>query len=258
MKKLPVLLLSLAVAGCSTEKKENPDYASLLKVKESIERGSGNAIRRYEEIVGSSHLEDIDTDPAFVALKEQALADVNGLIIQALENNVDKQTILDCIRQHGADSPECTVHVQQLRVSASPRLEQYEAELSKFLANHVDKKSHLPKEAVNCQSVHIGIFQVLLEGDTMLISRDNDTQVELFRGEVRKEKVTWIDDCTYRLVVIREQSDSTRFQGPGGYIDDSFIEIIRVADDHYLYKLFDSVDNAEGDLLDIGKVLVKN
>jgi hypothetical protein len=257
MKKLPVLLIVLTIASCSTGKKESPDYADLLKIKEYIERGSGNAIRRYEEIAGPGHLADISTDPAFIALKEKALADVNNLIIQALENDEEKLAVLDCIRQFGADSPECAAHVTHVRSSTAPRLRQFDAEVSKFLVNRLDKVGGFSKETLNCQNVRIGIFQVIVEGDTMLISRDDDTQVELFRGEIRKEKVTWIDDCTYRLVVMREQSDSTRFQGPGGYIDDSFVEIIRVADDHYVYKLFDAIDNEEGELLDIGKVYVK-
>lgn len=257
MKKVQLLLFTLAIAGCSTEKKESVNYADLLKVKESIERGSGNAIKKYQEIVGGDHLQNIETDPAFIALKDQAIADVNNLIIAALETNTDKQAILDCIKQNGADSPECAQQVEQLKSSASPRLEKYDAELRKFIANHLDKKSNLPKEASNCNRLHIGIFQVLVEGDTMLISRDNDTQIEQFRGEVRKEKVTWLSDCTYHLVLIKEQSDTTKFQGPGGYLDDSIVEIIHVADDHYLYKLFNSVNNQEGELLDIGKVFVK-
>jgi len=257
MKKTWILLLSLAVAGCSTEKKETENYAEMLKVKEAIEHGSGDAIQRYQEMIGGDVLGNIEEDPAFVALKEDALADVNSLIIEALENNANSQAILDCIKQHGADSPECAQQVQAIRQKTSPRMEKFEAELNKFIANRLDKKNHLPKDAGNCRQVHIGIFQVLLEGDTMLISRDDKTQIELFRGEERKEQVSWINDCTYHLTLDKEQSDSTRFVGPGGYLNDSFVEIIRVADDHYLYKLFDSVNGQEGELIDIGKVFVR-
>lgn len=257
MKHAWILLLSLAVASCSTEKKETANYAEMLKVKEAIEHGSGNAIQRYEEMVGTSAVENIETDPAFVALKEEALADVNNLIVEALENNGDKQAILDCIRKNGADSPECAEQVQAIRQSATPRVQQFRAELNKFLANHLDKKNHLPKNVADCQKVHIGIFQLLLEGDTMLISRDDNSQIEQFRGEKRREDVAWINDCTYHLTLVDGKSDGTRFAGPGGYLNDSFIEIVHVSDDHYLYKLFDSVDGQEGELLDIGKVFVK-
>lgn len=255
MKKPIVLLLVAIMVGCSTEKKETLDYAKLLKVKEAIERGSGNAIKRYEDMIGTPQLARIETDPQFIELKNQALADLNDLIVAALEKGVDKDALVECIRQNGADSPECTQYVQSVRSSTMPRLKQFDADLGKFIANHLDKNSHLPKDAGNCKSIHMGVFQLLIEGDTMLISRDKDTQLEQFRGDFRKEKVTWISDCIYRLELIKEEADTTHImQGPGGFLNDSFIEIIRVTDEYYMYKIFDSINGEEGELVDIGKV----
>lgn len=258
MKKLLVLVCIAAVVGCNTGKKETVDFAELLKVKESIEKGSGNAIRRYEEIIDSSLLTGIEVDPKFIALKNQALADLNDLITQALEKGVDKDALLDCIRNNGADSPVCEQYVQPVWSNTSPRLKQFDTDLGKFIANHLDKNSHLPKAAGNCSAIHMGVFQLVIEGDTMLISREKDSQIEQFRGEARKEKVTWINDCTYHLQLVQAESDTTRqLAGPIGFLDDSFIEIIKVTDDYYLYKIFDSANDQEGELMDIGKAFVK-
>jgi hypothetical protein len=255
MKKLIALLCIVTVVACNTEKKESLDYVKLLKVKEAIEKGSGNAVKRYEDMLGANHLENIEANPEFIDLKNQALTDVNNLIVEALENGVDKQALLDCIKANGADSPQCEEFVKPVRSNAMPRLQQFDAELGKFIANHLDKNSHLPKVEGNCNAIHMGVFQLLIEGDTMLISRDKDTQIEQFRGDVRREKVTWINDCTYHLELIKEEVDSTQLLvGPGGFLNDSFIEIIRVTDEYYMYKIFDSASGEEGELVDIGKV----
>ncbi len=255
MKKAIVLLLIVAITGCSNEKKEALDYAKLLKVKEAIERGSGNAIDRYGKMIGPEKLANVESDPAYIEIKNQALADLNGLIEQALEKGVDKEALVACIRENGADSPLCARFVEEVRSSTAPRLDQYEADLKKFLANHLDKKNHLPKVDGNCKAIHSGIFQEFIEGDTMLISRDATTQIEQFRGDVRKEKVTWINDCTYHLELISEEADPVvKLVGPGGFLNDSFIEIIRVTDEYYMYKIFDSANGEPGELVDVGKV----
>lgn len=255
MKKTIALLLIVAVTGCSTEKKETLDYAKLLKIKEAIERGSGNAIQRYGEIIGPEKLANIESNPEFIDIKNQALADLNGLIEEALEAGVDKEALVACIKENGADSPICARFVEDVKSKASPRLEQYDADLNKFLANHLEKNKHLQKVAGNCKAIHSGVFQMFIEGDTMLISRDEASQIEQFRGDVRKEKITWIDDCTYRLELIKEEQDpDIHLVGPGGFLNDSFVEIIHVTDAYYTYKIFSSVDGKAGELVDIGKV----
>ena len=255
MKKLLALLLITTMVGCSSEKKESIEYMKLLKVKEAIERGSGDAVKRYEDMVGDSHLDNIEANPEFIELKNQALSDLNNLIVEALERGIDKEALLDCIRNKGADSPECAQYVQTVKANTTPRLKQFDADLGKFLANHLDKNSHLPKDAGNCNAIHIGVFQLLIEGDTMLISRDKETQIEQFRGDVRKEKVTWVNDCTYHLELVQEEADTTvMLQGPAGFLNDSYIEIIRVTPEYYMYKIFDSANGQEGELVDIGKV----
>lgn len=257
MKKLIVMLLVAAIAGCSTEKKESTDYADLLQVKASIERGSGNALKRYGDLVGSDKLAEIESHPEFIQLKDQALADLNNLIVAALEQGADKDAVVACIKEKGADSPECAQFVSQVQESAAPRLRQYDAELGKFLAKHADKNNHIPKAAADCKKVHSGIFRVLIEEDTMLISRDETTQIEQFRGDVRKEKITWVDDCTYRLELVEEEQDPfIHLVGPGSFLNDTFIEIVHVSDEGYMYKIFSSVDGQEGELVDIGKVLI--
>lgn len=263
MKKAIVLLLTFAIpiaigTGCSNEKKEETlDYAKLLKIKEAIERGSGNAIQRYGEIIGPEKLANIESNPEFIDIKNQALADLNGLIEEALEAGVDKEALVACIKENGADSPICARYVEDVRSKASPRLEQFDADLNKFLANHLDKNKHLQKMAGNCKAIHRGIFQLFIEGDTMMISRDETTQIEQFRGDVRKEKITWIDDCTYRIELINEEQDpDVHLVGPGGFLNDSFVEIIHVTDEYYTYKIFSSIDGKAGELVDIGKVFL--
>lgn len=257
MKKHTALLSLLILFGCGAENKESLDYVKLLKIKEAIERGSGNAIQRYQDMIGSSQLQNIESDPQFIQLKNEALEDLNNLIVKALENGVDTEALVECIKINGADSPKCSELVKQVRTNTVPRLQKFDADLSKFIANHLDKNSHLPTPTGDCSAVRIGIFQLLIEGDTMLISRDKDTQIEQFRGEMRKEKVTWINDCEYHLELIKDQSDSTMLKGPGGYLDDSFVEIIRVTDEYYMYKIFDVVNKEEGELVDVGKVFLK-
>lgn len=255
MKNRIALLLILAIVGCSPEKKETPDYAELLKIKDAMERGSGDAIKRYGEIIGEDKLANIESDPQFIELKDQALADLNSLIVEALDQGADKDAVVACIKENGADSPACAQYVEQVKTSTAPRLRQYDTDLTKFLAKHADKNNHLPKSAENCQKVHNGIFQMIIEGDTMLISRDENSQIEQFRGDVRTEKITWVNDCTYRLELVKEEEDPfIHLVGPGGFLNDTFIEIIRVTDDYYMYKIFNSVDGQEGDLVDIGKV----
>jgi hypothetical protein len=262
MKKLialSLMVVPIAIGigtGCSGEKKEETlDYAKLLKIKEAIERGSGNAIQRYGEMIGPEKLANIESNPEFIEIKNQALADLNGLIEEALNAGVDKEALVACIKENGADSPICARYVEDVRSKASPRLEQYDADLKKFLANHADKNKHLPKVAGNCKAVHSGIFQLFIEGDTMLISRDENIQIEQFRGDVRKEKITWVSDCTYRIELIKEEKDpDVHLVGPGGFLDDSFVEIIHVTEEYYMYKIFSSVDGKAGELIDIGKV----
>src|SRR5262245_33972108 len=128
MKKYVTLLLVVSLAACSSEKKEAFDYAKLLKVKEAIERGSGNAIQRYGEMIGPEKLANIENDPRFIEIKNQALADLNGLIEEALEKGVDKEALITCIRENGADSPVCARYVEEVRSNTSPRLEQFDAE----------------------------------------------------------------------------------------------------------------------------------
>ncbi len=256
MKKLLVLLCISAVLGCSTEKKETIDFAELLKVRESIEKGSGKAILQYEEILDSSLLSNIAVDPKFIALKNQAVADLNDLIAQALEQGVDRQTLIDCIKENGADSPECEQFVQQVKSNTSPRMKQFDADLGKFIANHLNENSHLPKATGNCRVLHDGSFKLLQDGDTLSITRTEGFQVEQFRGDRRKEKITWINDCTYRIELIKEESQIADLQGVSEFLDDSFVEIIRVGEDYYVYKLFNTVDNQEGELVDIGKVYI--
>ena len=255
MKKLLALLLIATMVGCSSEKKESLEYMKLLKVKEAIEKGSGNAVKRYGDMIGSDRLKNIEDDPKFIELKNQALADLNNLIVEALENGGDKQALIDCIKENGADSPQCEQFVKPVRSNTTPRLKQFDADLTKFIANHLEKNSHLPKDAGNCNAIHKGVFQLIIEGDTLLISRDKDIQLEQFRGDFRKEKVTWINDCTYHLELVKEEMDSTNhFQSQIGFLNDSFIEIIRVTDEYYMYKIFDSVNGEEGELVDVGKV----
>jgi hypothetical protein len=255
MKKTIALLLIVGMSGCSNEKKETLDYAKLLKIKEAIERGSGNAIQQYGEMIGPENLANIESDPKFIEIKNQALADLNGLIEEALEKGVDKEALVACIHENGADSPICARYVEEVRSNTSPRLEQFHAEVKKFLANHADKNQHLPKVKGNCKAVHSGIFQLFIEGDTMLISRDETSQIEQFRGDVRKEKITWIDDCTYHLELVKEEQDpDVHLVGPGGFLNDGFVEIIHVTEEYYMYKIFEAVDGKEGELVDIGKV----
>lgn len=259
MKNLIALLMILAVAACGPAKKETPNYAELLKIKESIERGSGNAIKRYGEIIGADKVAEIQANPQFIELQNQALADVNNLIVQALDQGVDKEALLACIHEHGADSPECAQYLEVVKSSTSPRLRQYDADLGKYFAQHAVKDNALSTSPSNCKKVHTGIFRVLIEGDTMLISRDENSQIEQFRGDVRTEKITWVDDCTYRLELEKEEQDPfIHLTGPGGFLNDTFIEIIHVADNSYMYKIFSSVEGQEGELVDIGKAyLVK-
>lgn len=269
MKKLAALFLIAAFVGCNTEKKETVDYAELLKIKESIEKGSGYAIRRYQEMIDGSQLENIEADPKFIELKNQALADVNDLIAQALENGVDKDELVDCIKKNGADSPSCEQYVQQVKTNTSPRMKQFDADLGKFIANHLNENNHLPKLSgkSDCNAIHNGSFQVVIEADTMTISRDQNFQIEQFRGDTRKQKVTWINDCTYRLELIKEESQTseeskasdeslTIDKDAGGFLEDSFVEIIRVTGDYYMYKIFDTANDEVGQLVDVGKVYI--
>ena len=42
-------------------------------------------------------------------------------------------------------------------------------------------------------------------------------------------------------------SDASRISdGSAGYLEDSFVEIIRVTRDYYVYKIFDSANNQAG------------
>lgn len=238
---------------CSTDKKEL-DYAKLLKVKEAIERGSGNAIKKYGDIIGPEKLADIESNPEFIEIKNQALADLNGLIEEALEKGVDKEALVACIRENGADSPVCAKFVEEVRTNTSPRLQQYNADLKKFLANHLDKNSNLPKISDKCKTVHTGIFQEFVEGDTVVISRDESSEVEKYRGEMRVEKITWVNDCTYRLQVVSAETGGAAEKVSADFPDDCFIEIIKVTDDYYAFKIFEAVNGEMGDLVDIGKM----
>jgi len=258
MKQSILLLLIVLITlgtGCGPEKNESTNYAELLKIKEAIERGSGNAIKRYGDLIGADKAVAAQSDPQFIELQQQAIADVNNLIIQALEQGVDKDALLACIRDNGADSPACAQYLESVKTTTSPRVKQYDADLGKFLAKHAEKNQHLPKTNVSCAGVHSGIFQVFIEGDTMLISRDEKSQIEQFRGDVRTEKITWINDCTYRLQLVKEEQDPfIHLVGPGSFLDDTIIEIIHVSDEYYMYKIFSSVEGQEGELVDIGKV----
>ncbi len=254
MKTTIALLLILAMTACGPAQKETLDYADLLKIKQAIERGSGNAIKKYGDIIGPEKLADIESNPQFIEIKNQALADLNGLIEEALEKGGDKEALVACIRENGADSPQCAAYVQGVRTTTSPRLLQYNADLKKFLVNHLDKNSHLPKISDKCKTVHTGVFQEFVEGDTVVISRDESSEVEKFRGEVRVEKITWVNDCTYRLQVVSAEKGGDAEKVTGDFPDDCFIEIIKVTDDYYAFKIFDVVNGEIGDLVDVGKV----
>lgn len=251
MKKIIGLLLIVALAGCSAEKKETPDYAELLKIKDALEKGAGNTLNRYAEIIGPEKLEGIESNPEFIRLRDDALADVNDLIVLSLEEGVDKDEILTCIRKNGADSEACKQYVEPLQSNASPRIKQYNTELGKFIANHLDKKSHLPKGEGSCKSIHTGKFWQVINGDTIRITRDDAFEVEELNEVVRKEQVTWINECTYRIQLIREGTEQANLRD---FPDDCIIEIIRIAGDHYIYKIYESANGVAGDLADIGKV----
>lgn len=251
MKKTLSLLLVATVVACSPEKKETTDYADLLKIKEAIEKGTGNTIQRYAEIIGQEKLEGIETNLEFIQLRDDALADVNDLVVQALEGGGDKDAILNCIKENGADSEACRQFVEQMQTTTSPRVKQYNTELGKFLANHVHKNNHLPKADVSCKTIQTGKFWQLVNGDTIRISRDDSFEIEELNKVVRREKLTWINDCTYRLELVAEGTEQANLRD---YPDDCIIEIIRVTGDHYIYKIFESVNGAQGDLTDIGKV----
>lgn len=253
MKKWTALVLLALLVGCGAEKKETPNYAEMLKIKDAIEHGSGNAIKKYSDLIGADKLANIESDPEFAKLKDQAMADLNSLIVEALEEGVDKEAVVACIRENGADSPLCAEYIQHVQKSTTPRVRQYDTDLGKFLAKRAD--DHLPKETSHCQKIHSGIFQMIIEGDTMLISRDENSQIEQFRGDVRTEKVTWVDDCTYRLQLVKEEEDPfIHLVGPGGFLNDTFIEVVKVTDDYYMYKIFSAFQGQEGELVDIGKV----
>jgi len=130
-------------------------------------------------------------------------------------------------------------------------MKQYNSELGKFIANHLDKKSHLPKAEGNCKAVHTGKFWQIINRDTIRISRDETTELEELNSVVRKEQVTWINECMYRLQLLAEGSEDLKMRD---FPDDCFIEIIRVTEDHYIYKIFESNQGAPGELADIGKV----
>lgn len=253
MKHAWILLLSLAVASCSTEKKETPDYAELLKIKEAIEKGAGNTMERYADIVGPEKLQGIESNPEFIKLRDQALTDVNNLIVDALEQGVDKDALLACIREKGADSEDCKHYVEQVKATTTPRLEQYRTELRKFIVNHLDRNSNLPKNAEACKIVRTGNFWQLVDGDTVRINRDEEFEVENLGPAVRKQSVMWINDCMYRLQLLAEGTTAPS-ASPRDFPDDCFIEIVRVTDDHYVYKIFDAVNGEPGDLTDMGKV----
>lgn len=254
MKNLIVVLLLVGMAGCGAEKKET-DYAELLQIKAALEHGSGSALQRYGQIVGKDKLAEIESHPEFIELKNQAMADLNNMVIVVLEQGGDKEAVVQCIKENGADSPICAQYIEQVQNSTNGRLRQFDTDLGKFLARHADKNNHIPKAAANCNAVHSGVFQMIIEGDTMLISRDETTQIEQFRGDVRKEKITWVNDCTYHLELVQEEKDPfIHLVGPGGFLDDTFIEIVKVSDDGYLYKIFSSAEGQEGELVDIGKV----
>lgn len=253
MKHAWILLLSLAVASCSTEKKETPDYAELLKIKEAIEKGAGNTVERYGEIIGPEKLEGIETNPEFIKLRDQALTDVNSLIVDALEQGVDKDALLACIREKGADSEDCKRYVEQVKETTTPRLKQYRTELRKFIVNHLNRNSNLPKNAEDCKIVRTGTFWQLVDGDTVRINRDEEFEVENLGPAVRKQSVMWINDCMYRLQLLAEGTTAPS-ASPRDFPDDCFIEIVRVTNDHYVYKIFDTVNGEPGDLTDMGKV----
>lgn len=251
-RRIITALLIVVIAGCSTRKKETADYAELLKIKEAIEKGAGNTLKRYADIIGTEKLEGIESNPEFIKLRDQALADVNNLIVDALERGVDKEALLTCIRENGADSETCKEYVEKIKTTTSPRVQQYRTELRKFIVGHLDRNNHLPKNAGECKLVRTGNFWQLVNGDTIHISREETEEVERLGSNTRKESVTWINDCTYRLQLLREGAASV--SNPREFPDDCFIEIVRVTDDHYVYKIFDSTNGEPGDLTDMGKV----
>lgn len=250
MKKSIALLFVIGIVGCSTQPKET-DYADLLQIKAEIERGSGDAVKRYGEIVGADKLAEIELNPDFINLKNQAIADLNTLIVETLEEGADKDAVVACIKENGADSEACREYVEQVRATTSPRLKQYNTELGKFIANHLDKKSHLPKGEGSCGVVHTGKFWQLIKGDTIRINRDEALEVEELNSNIRRERVTWLNDCTYRLELLAEGTEQANLRE---FPDDCVIEIIRVTTDHYIYKIFESVEGQPGELVDIGKV----
>lgn len=251
MKRIAIVLLIAALGGCSTEKKETPDYAELLKIKDALEKGTGNTLNRYTEIIGPEKLEGIESNPEFIRLRDDALADVNDLIVLSLEEGVDKDEILECIKKNGADSEACRQYVEPLQTNASPRLKQYNTELGKFIANHLDKKSHLPKGEGSCKAVRTGTFWQIINGDTIRITRDDTFEIEEMDKVIRKEQVTWINECTYRIQLIPQGTEQANLRD---FPDDCIIEIIRVTSDHYIYKIYESANGVAGDLADIGKV----
>ncbi len=92
--------------------------------------------------------------------------------------------------------------------------------------------SNCNAQEINCKSFRIGTFKNVVDGKPTgtIIKRDENFQIEINeeRGLETKDKVTWIDECTYRLSSVHDKSNSPNL----------IVRITETGEDYYLLTLW--------------------
>lgn len=254
-------ILIIVLFSCGTKKNGNAQETDLLKlfqIHQMIESGTEHTLTSYKEILGipsSLTLDNFNTNKKFKDLKEKYLKQVERRIMESIDTGVNKDELIKCIKENKTKNKTCNDYIQVIMDNIIPTLQNFGSDLGTLIVNELQDNNELPKvtNSIDCKAVQQGAFNGLIGEDKLSVTRSSDIQTEIIGSTIRQFRLTWTNDCTYELT---EKNLATNLTNHDGHeiITNSVIEIIKVTDEYYLYKLYKKGDNETRQLKDIGKL----
>src|SRR5690606_2056646 len=177
------------------------------------------------------------------------------LIQNSLEKGVNKDELIKCIKENKTKNKSCNDYVQSVMDNIIPTLQEFGLDLGSLIVNELQDNNELPKinNPLDCKAVQQGTFNGLIGEDKLSVTRSSDIQTEILGPTFRQFKLTWINDCTYEL---NDKSSSANSINQDGHelLTKSLVEIIKVTNEYYLYKVYKVNDNGTRYLKDLGKL----